>query len=240
MAWKTIISDTIIYLKIIERMTKKMSNYNDVKYSSLTSIYLTARGFQNNYEDLKKQLVKSTGQITYDNLMPVAATNGFFAVELYLKLVNALTYWENREGVKENPSNLTKFPTGHNLKKLFDSIDDKSKQEIIEKLPLNINEVELLNRLEEYKDGFMEWRYFFEKECMHGDFVFLSNILKSLYLYCNHYMELKYNPKEEWLNDSPHTSTTIHQAQVYSEEELSELMNLNLEEAMSKAKINES
>lgn len=211
-----------------------MSEYNDVKYSSLTSIYLTARGFQNNYEELKKRLIQSSGRMEYDNPMPVAATNGFFAVELYLKTIYAQIYWERNEKVKENPINQTKIPTKHNLKDLFESIDDKSKKEVVKRFPHSITEKELIEKLDEYGNGFIQWRYFYEQEVLDGDFVFLSNILESLYSLCKYYINHNHNPKEEWLKKVPQTSTIMHQEPVQSEGELRKLMSLSLKEVMNK------
>lgn len=220
-------------MHFIERMMGKMK-CKEVKYSSLTSIYLAARGFQKNYEELKEKLVQSVGQIQYANLMPVAATNGFFAVELYLKTIYAEVYWEKNEKAKETPCNLTKFPIGHDLGKLFDNIDDNSKKGIVDGFPGDIDKVELLKRLEKVRDGFVEWRYFFEKDYLDGNFFFLSNILETLYLFCGNYMESNHNPKDEWLKDTPHISATIHQEQVHSEDEIKKIMNLSLSEVVYK------
>ncbi len=131
----------------------------EVKYSSLTSMFLSANGFYTNYENLKQKEVEEIGILKDYDLSSVAATSGFFSVELYLKLIYAIIYWENNERNKKNPDNSTKFPTGHNIKKLYENLDDNSKKMINKELLNVMNEKQLLEKLDKYKEGFIEWRY---------------------------------------------------------------------------------
>ncbi len=208
-----------------------MGKTNEVKYSNLTSLYLTAKGFQNNYEDLKKKIVESLGKIAYDSPMPVAATNGFFAVELYLKLIYSFDYWEKNERIKVEPSNSTQFSNGHNLKELYVCIDDNSKTEIMKLLP-DFNKEQLLENLEKYRDGFMEWRYFFEKGSIEGDFSFLSKFLKALCSYCESYMNHRHYTNDDWKDDYPQTSVTMHQEPVSTMDELNAVLGKSLSQAI--------
>ncbi|SHJ60638.1 hypothetical protein SAMN02745136_00524 [Anaerocolumna jejuensis DSM 15929] len=207
-----------------------MGKTNEIKYSNLTSIYFTAKGFHNNYEYLKKKQVESKDKIAYDSTMPVAATNGFFAIELYLKLIYSFDYWEKNERSKEEPSNLTQYPNGHNLKGLFEYIDENSKSEITKMLSSKISKDQLLANLEKYKDGFMDWRYFFEKGDIYGDYYFISNTLEVLYSYCEIYMNHKSYTNENWKDDFSRTSVTMHQEPVSTMEELNAVLGKSLSE----------
>lgn len=218
--------------KTIKRKDKPVKNRIEIKYSSLTSLYLTAKGFQNNYEHLKMQLVGTLGKISYENPMPVAATNGYFALELYLKLIYAFEYWEKNERYKETPLNSTKFYKGHNLKKLFENINGSSQEQIVKGLSVNISRQDIMQKLDKYKNSFMEWRYFFEGDSIVGDFVFLSDILNSLYRYCERYMNYKHYTNEEWSNDYPHTSTTMYQQSVNSTEEVEEILSKDVSQVL--------
>ncbi|MEA4835816.1 MAG: hypothetical protein VB133_11845 [Anaeromusa sp.] len=211
-----------------------MKNINTVKYSNLTSLYFTARSFQNNYEHLKTQLAKNLSKVSYENPMPTAATNGFFALELYLKLIYAFEYWEKKERNKEAPLNSTQYLNGHNLKELFESIDESSQDKIVKQLSSTDNNQDLILNLDKYKNGFMEWRYFFERSDIDGDFHFLSDVLNSLYTYCKSYIEYKQYTNNEWSNDYPHTSVTMHREPVRTQEELDNLLKKNLSQILPK------
>ena len=54
-----------------------MKGFKEVPYSNLAHLYLVANGFYNNYEDIKKKIEETKGQISYDSPIPVAATNAF-------------------------------------------------------------------------------------------------------------------------------------------------------------------
>ena len=213
---------------------RTMGKNISIKYSSLLSLYLTAKGFQTNYEYLKKKLVETLGKLSYESPMPVAATNGFFAIELYLKLIYSFDYWEKHQRIKKNPVNSTQFYKGHNLIELFECIDEDSKIEIIKLLPSNISKEQILVNLEKYKDGFIEWRYFFAKGSIDGDFYFISNVLEALHSYCERYMNYSHYTNDKWAEDYPHTSATMHQEPVNSMQDLNNALSKNLSEVMYK------
>ncbi len=206
-------------------------NFKKVKYSSLTSMYLSANGFYTNYKTLKKGEADRIGKPQCDDLLSVAATSGFFAVELYLKWIYAVIYWEDNEKNKKIPENSTKFPTGHDIKKLFERLDSKSKEKIIKEFSDIMTEEKLLEELDKSKKGFIEWRYIFEKDSLEGNFDFLSKILTALFSICKYYIDLYYKPKEEWQTHNTRTSVIMHQEQVNS---IDEAMSMSLKEVLKK------
>lgn len=197
-------------------------------------MYLSANGFYTNYKTLKKGEADRIGRPQYDDLLSVAATSGFFAMELYLKWIYAVIYWENNEKNKETPENSTEFPTGHDVKKLFERLDSKSKEMIIKKLSDIMTEEKLLEELDKSKKGFIEWRYIFEHDSLEGNFDFLSKILTALFSVCEYYADFYYKPKKEWQTHDTTTSVIMHQQPVDSIDEAMEAMNMSLKEVLEK------
>ena len=130
-------------------MSKK-NQISKIKYSNLTSLYLSVKGFHNNYEYLKREEAERMGKPQYDDIISVAATNGFLAVELYLKLMYAIVYWVDNEKDKEEPDNYTEFPKGHDIKVMFENLDSRFKDPILNKLSDSMTEEQLLKRLDIY------------------------------------------------------------------------------------------
>ena len=212
-------------------MSKK-NQISKIKYSNLTSLYLSVKGFHKNYEDLKKEEAALIGETQYEDMVSVAATNGFLAVELYLKLMYAIVYWVDNEKDKEEPDNYTEFPKGHDIKVMFENLDSRFKDPILNKLSDSMTEEQLLKRLDIYKNGFMEWRYIFEKDYMEGNFHFLSKILMAMCSVCRGYMDNYHFPKEEWQQDGSRTSVIMHQETYHSRDEVIKAVNTDLKDVL--------
>ena len=204
-----------------------MKGFKEVPYSNLAHLYLVANGFYNNYEDIKKKIEETKGQISYDSPIPVAATNAFFAIELYLKLVYSLDYREKAQACLDSPTNVTQYPNEHGLGTLFDMLDEASKCKILKLVSLNekLTSKKFKDILDENKDGFIEWRYIFEKKdscCV--NFQSLSEVLEVLRSYCYYCMDHIYRPKAEWVENSPHTSATMEERPIATKEDLEKLL----------------
>ncbi len=212
-------------------MSKK-NQISKIKYSNLTSLYLSVKGFHKNYEDLKKEEAALIGETQYEDMVSVAATNGFLAVELYLKLMYAIVYWVDNEKDKEEPDNYTEFPKGHDIKVMFENLDSRFKDPILNKLSDSMTEEQLLKQLDKYKNGFMEWRYIFERDYMQGDFHFLSKILMAMCSVCRGYMDNYHFPKEEWQQEGSRTSIIMHEKPVNSKEEAIRVANMSLKDVL--------
>lgn len=181
-----------------------------IKYSSLTILFLSANGFYENYKYTRKNMLDNMGQICYENQLPVVACSAFFATELYLKLIHGFTYWEQNEKTKLNPENIASYPEGHNLYDLFKELDRDTQDLIFTHFPSDCSEKRFLNSLKEYEKGFMAWRYIFEYDKnMDINLCSIDFILKALYEVSSHYMKYKHISKEEWLENTPHTSATF-------------------------------
>ena len=204
-------------------MSNSSENVN-LRYSSLLSAVLTAEAFYKNYEQLKKKLIDTVGQIQDGNIMPVAATNGFFALELYLKVIYAYDQYQKKN---EKAEDLTTYLRGHNLKKLYEALDTDLKEKITKQFSCSITTEEIIKELDKYENAFGQWRYFYEHESLAGNFAFLSKILKALYSYCN---SIEFNINEEWLKNGPKTEVIMFQEPIYSKADLEEAMNLSLKE----------
>lgn len=215
-------------------MGKKKDIIKHVKYSDLMQMYFSAKGFHNNYDYLKREEAERMGKPQYDDIISVAATNGFLAVELYLKLMYAIIYWEDNEKTTENPKNSTQYPVGHDIRDMFDDLDNRFKDPITNKLLDYLTKEELLKQLDKYKNGFMEWRYIFEKDSLKGDFHFLSKILEAMCSVCKSYIEHYYSLNEEWQQKQSRTSVIMHQEPVASMEEASKYLNMSLKEVLNK------
>ena len=95
-----------------------------------------------------------------------------------------------------------------------------------------MTEEQLLKRLDIYKNGFMEWRYIFERDYMEGDFHFLSKILVAMRSVCGSYMDNYHFPKEEWQQEGSRTSIIMHEEPVNSKEEAIRVANMSLKDVL--------
>lgn len=194
-------------------MNKKKNSTTKIKYSGLTSLFLCANGFYENFKNVRKQMLDDMGRISYNSPLPVATSSAFFAIELYLKLIHGFTYWEKTEKDKDSPDNITNYPNGHDLRKLFDDLDEETQDSIFVNLSKDCSKGKFLNTLDKYKDGFIVWRYVFEKDKdMEVNLCSISFILEALYKFSLYYMNYKHCPKKEWLENTPHTIATYKEA----------------------------
>lgn len=201
----------------------KIKQYKSIKYSMLPDLYLIANGFRDNYEELKEKISESVGKVSYNSLIPVAATNAFFAIELYLKLCYSFHFWEQTESQKDNPDDLTQYPNKHSLRKLYDTLDGNTKQLIFKIASiesLEMEQQEFVNILDENDDGFIQWRYIFEKDTNREiNLVHLSAVLKMLYCYCTYLMG-HHQSRDEWNSELPHTTAKIEETPIESLEDI--------------------
>lgn len=201
----------------------KSKQFKNIEYSMLPDLYLAANGFRDNYEELKKEISNSVGEIRYNNLVPVAATNAFFAIELYLKLCYSFHFWEQNESWKNNSANSTQYPNEHSLKRLYDTLDKKTKRSILKITSENhpeIDQIKFLQILDENDDGFIKWRYIFEKNINREvNFANLSAVLEILSCYCKYLMD-HHQSRKEWNSVLPQMTTIIREVPVKSLEDI--------------------
>lgn len=208
-------------------MAKK--DFTEIKYSSLNKLYFSANGFKSTFQYLRKQSAKKLGAIQYENATPATATNGLFALELYLKLIYSFDYWEKTQRHNENPINETQYPKGHKLHELFNQLEETSTRTILEKTSSEMSDDELDEFFKNFSNDFSIWRYYFERdECMKGDFHSLTIILNAVYDYCSTYINHRMHMPGEWIEDGTNTSVTMHKAKVSSMEELEDLQSKKL------------
>lgn len=190
-------------------MKEKKNLTMKIKYSSLTSLFFCANGFYKNFKNVRKQMLDDMGKVSYHSPLPVATSSAFFAIELYLKLIHGFTYWEKNEKDKDSPENVTSYPNGHDLRKLFDDLDEETRNLIFMNLSKDCSRERFLNTLDKYKDGFIVWRYVFEKDKdMEVNLCSISFILEALYKFSSSYINTKHCPQNEWLENTPHTIAT--------------------------------
>ena len=96
-------------------------------------------------------------------LLVPAVTNRAFATELYIKAISQKDRKELR---------------GHDLKKLYDMLDDNRKNEIIQEI--GMNDKIFKEALEENANLFVDWRYLFEKENIQVTWQFLKKLSRSV------------------------------------------------------------
>lgn len=210
---------------------KKKIEFKKIKYSNLSKLYMSANGFKSTFESLKKQSTENLGVIQYENTTPATATNGFFALELYLKLIYSFDYWEKIQRGNENCINETQYPKGHNLYDLYNLLENPSKRKVLEKISSEMSDGEVVDFFQKFSEGFENWRYYFETiGGMEGDFYSLNIILTAVYDYCKDYVNNKMHMPEEWIENGFNTSVTMHKAKVSSLEELNELQSKKLSE----------
>lgn len=208
-----------------------MSNkkFTTIKYSHLGYVYFSANGFKSTFQSLKEKNLSNLGTIQYEDVTPAIATNGLFALELYLKLIYACDYWEKTQRSKEIPLNETQYPKGHKLEKLLNQLEKKSKKTIFNKVSNEISSNEFSDFFKKFSDDFIKWRYSFEyNETMKGDFYSLNIILNALSDYCNNYMCFKMYTPKEWTVNKTSSSVTIHKAKVKTKEEVENLLSSKL------------
>ncbi len=211
-------------------MSKK-EEFTKIKYSHLSKLYMSANGFKSTFENSKKQSAENLGVIQYEDTIPVTATNGLFALELYLKLIYAFDYWELAQRCNGTPINETRYPKGHKLDELFNELEKTSKNTILEKASSEISNDEVNDFFKNFNNDFAKWRYYFENTgVMKGDFYSLNIILNTVYDYCHDYINYRMYMPEEWMDKSSNTSVTLHKAKVSSLEELNDIQNKKLSE----------
>lgn len=209
-------------------MSKKQE-FTKIKYSYLTKLYHSANGFKSTFENLKKQSVENIGFIQYENIIPATATNGLFALELYLKLIYSFGYWEKTQRKNEDPINETQYPKGHKLKELFNGLEKSSKQSIYHGTSSKMSKGDVDDFFQICSNDFARWRYYFEGNgCMKGDFYALTIILSNVYDFCTQYINYKMYMSEKWIEDDTNTSVTMYKAKVSSLEELNDLQSKKL------------
>lgn len=180
----------------------------DLRYSSLLGAVLTAKGFYKIYEELKKRLIDTVGQMQDCDIMPVAATNGFLAVELYLNVIYAHhQYWKKNEKIEGTPINLTTGLCGHNLKELYEALETDWKEGIVKEFPCNITAEKIAEELEKCSNVFEQWQHFCEQDFLEANFDFLSKILQALSSYCD---SIEFKIKDEWLQEEPKMGATMY------------------------------
>ena len=206
-------------------MSKK-DDFTKIKYSHLGKLYMSANGFKSTFENLKKQSAENLWIIQYENATPATATNGLFALELYLKLIYSFDYWEKTQRGKENCINETQYPKGHKLYELFNQLAEKSTRTILEKTASEMSNDDVSEFFKNFSNDFAKWRYYFESSgCMEGDFYSLGIILTAVYDYCTDYVKYRMYMPEEWTENGSNTSVTMHKAKVSSLEELNDLQS---------------
>jgi hypothetical protein len=211
-------------------MSKK-EDFTKIKYSHLSKLYMSANGFKSTFENLKKQSAETLGIIQYENATPATATNGLFALELYLKLIYSFDYWEKTQRGNENRNNETQYPKGHKLYELFNQLEETSTRTILEKTLYEMSNDEVNEFFKNFSNDFAKWRYYFESSgCMEGDFYSLDIILTAVYDYCTDYVNHKMYMPKEWTENGSNTSVTMHKAKVSSLEELNDLQSKKLSE----------
>lgn len=212
-------------------MTQKKV-FTKIKYSNLIKLYHLANGFKSAFEDLYKQTIKNLGTIQYADTISVAAVNGFFALELYLKLIYAFDYWENTQRCNKNPLDETQYPKDHELHKLFNDLEEASKSIIYGKEKLSkLSSDEIDSFFQSYSNDFIEWRYYFESSgSMKGDFQELTIILNAVYDLCHEYINNKMYDSKGWTKNNTNHSVIICQKKVSSYEELNNLKSKELED----------
>lgn len=211
-------------------MSKKQY-FTEIKYSYLSKIYMAANGFKSTFNHLQKQSAESLGIILYENITPATATNGLFALELYLKLIYSFDYWEKTQRCNENPVNKTRYTKGHKLYELFNELEPTSKNAILKKTSAKISNDEVDAFFKNFSDDFTKWRYYFENNgVIKGDFYSLNIILNAVYDCCSDYINYKMHTPEEWMESSSNTSVTMYKAKVSSLEEVNDLQNKKLSE----------
>lgn len=209
-------------------MSKK-EDFTKIKYSHLSKLYMAANGFKSTFENLKKQSAENLGVIQYENTTPATATNGLFALELYLKLIYSSDYWEKTQRCSEPPINETQYPKGHKLDELFNQLEETSIMTILKKTSSAMSNDEVDEFFKNFSNDFAKWRYYFESDgCMKGDFYSLTIILNAVYDYCNTYINYRMYTPEEWIENGSNTSVTMHKAKVSSLEELNDLQHKKL------------
>lgn len=211
-------------------MSKKQE-FTIIKYSHLTKLYFSANGFKSTFENLKKQSVENLGIIQYENITPVTATNGLFALELYLKLIYSFDYWEKTQRCNESPLNETQYPKGHELLELFNKLELISKHAIYNGTLSELSNNDVDDFFQNCSNDFARWRYYFEGSgCMEGDFYSLTIILNTVSDFCTTYINHRMYTPEEWIESDTSTSVTMHKAKVSSLGELNNLQSKKLED----------
>ena len=212
--------------------------FTKIKYSNITKLYSLANGFKLAFEDLYKQTRASIGIIQYADTISVAAVNGFFALELYLKLIYAFDYWENTQRCNKNPLDETQYPKGHELQELFNALGKNSKNIIYSNSKGKISKLsngEVDSFSQSYSKDFAKWRYYFESSGgMKGNFHELTIILNAVYDLCHEYTQYKMYMPEEWIKNDTNHSVTIYQKKVSSYEEFNNLKSKELEDLIKK------
>lgn len=142
------------------------------KYAKFINVYKQAKRFKY----VAEKLTQITGENSFADKFygDQFATNGIFAIELYLK---ALYCYENLEFIK-----------GHYLDELYSKLSEKLQNE------LKNEKADIKEYFEEYSKGFEKWRYSFESKELSIRIDHTMEVLKILDDMCEkYYKELNLN-----------------------------------------------
>ncbi len=147
--------------------------YSPAKMSDNKDILNTANAFTKACEIFVYKFINDR------KTMPIVPmiTNMAFAIELYLKYL-----------LTKNNIDLPKGNNGHNFEVLIDSLPQKIKEELIQKICLSYNEINSSNfnaKIEPIKKCFSDWRYIYEVRSQKGiDLELLVSLMLSLRNIC--------------------------------------------------------
>lgn len=171
-----------------------MSNNKNLDYQKLYLVYSNGNAFYQICKYIRKNLSKHS----IGSPLPTMFMNGSFAVEQYLKFI--LGYEFNQ---KNAPTSEVTIPKVHELIKLFENLSVESQDKIIK--AMRSNEKDFKCALGEMSDSFRTWRYFYEKDSVENDHVFLFKLLIILDKYCAFIVEKEKMPCNIMPISSAHT-----------------------------------
>lgn len=209
-----------------------MNNSVTISYSSLIHMILSANGFKHifdtNYKEMLTNIINPPVVISNYDIFAATTSNAFLAIELYLKFIEALFYWHYNQALQPNPEDKTEYTGGHDVKALYDKV--MFYREVSTKLPDYVNDLsDVATFLDGNKNGFIEWRYFFEHYSKtETNFVILSNFLNGLEDYTHYLLDTKYKPDPSWTENLPNLSGTVFSKPARTIEEAESLLKTQL------------